>query len=53
MIYRYPPTNEMISYIQGKLGVEEAARRIESIRVADGVRIAMAIGIVYRSLKSD
>lgn len=46
-----PPTTEMISFIQDKLGVEEAARRIESVRQADRCRTAQAIWYVYKSLK--
>lgn len=46
-----PPTIEMISFLQGRLGVEEASRRIEAVRVADRVSSATAIWIVYKSLK--
>ena len=43
-------TGEMIRYVYSKLGEEEAKRRIESVRIADQVRQAVAIEIVYKSL---
>ena len=46
-----PTTGEMIRFVYACLGEEEAKRRIESVRKADQVRQAVAIEIVYKSLR--
>jgi hypothetical protein len=44
-------TADMLNVIYIKLGYEEGKRRIEAVRKADKVRVAVAIATVYRSIK--
>lgn len=52
MRYTPPTTSEMLTFIASKITDHlEMKRRIESVRCADRVSQAAAIGIVYRSLR--